>query len=396
MRTEAIGPLGQKALTELAPRLAAIPDDAARRPHADPHAAATTALLVADVLAKDGVASAAELGTVARAILALVVQLGGEYLSDAKSVPGDLFQRAQTIRANAIDEIEKALPNDADVKTWLDAVRLGSGVVDLVYDLRTLVELHSRHAAALPESLAKLPATLRSNADSVEFALRAGESADHGKTRATIAKLWTMFVPAYEAALKSTSDDKRFPPLALIAGHKRARRKPAGVLGAAARRPLPPSAERPPLPAAPPTKAVAIVDPDVLKSDPPPPPPVATPVAPAASFAEMRREPRHLVELEVTVTADATTYLGFTENLSSGGVFVATYAQKRIGSKVTIGITLPDGEAIEVPGVIRWMRQPSGGEGWPGIGVQFEAVPPQHEERLRKFLSRREPLFYDD
>lgn len=401
MRTEAIGPLGQQALKELEPRLAAIGDDAAKRPHADPYAAATTALLVSDFLTKGGNAGAAELGTVARAIVALVTQLGGEYLSDAKSVPGDLFQRAMGVRNNAVTEIGNALPDNGEVKTWLEAIRLGSGVVDLVYDLRTLIDLHSRHT--LPESLAKLPATLKSNADAVEFALRAGEAPEHAKSRTTLAKLWTLFVPAYEKALAAAPPDRKFPTLALIAGHKRSRRKPAGLLGATSAPRAVPKPQGPqqmpplPMPPVPQSKPVEITEAEIVKSDPPPPitPVMApSPAAESKSFAESRREPRHFVELEVNIGSESNFYLGFTENLSSGGVFIATYSLKAIGSKVEIALTLPDGAVLTMPGVVRWLRQPSG-EGWPGIGVQFEKVSAEDEARIRKFLSLREPMFYD-
>jgi uncharacterized protein (TIGR02266 family) len=214
-----------------------------------------------------------------------------------------------------------------------------------------------------------------------------------------------LFVPAYEKALAAAPTDRRFPTLALIAGHKRSRRKPAGVLGAAnAPRAVPkapagaqvkPPLPKPPVPQA---KPVEFLEAEVVKSEPPPPitPAMApSPAAEAKSFAESRREPRHFVELEVNIGSESNFYLGFTENLSSGGVFVATYALKPIGAKVEVALTLPDGATLTMPGIVRWLRQPSG-EGWPGIGVQFEAVSPEDETRIRKFLSLREPMFYDD
>ena len=133
---------------------------------------------------------------------------------------------------------------------------------------------------------------------------------------------------------------------------------------------------------------------DVVRSEPPPPPPVSAPAAPSASFAEARREPRQIIEIEVAVVADAKEYLGITENLSSGGVFVATYSLRPIGSKVAVELAIPGGEPFAVDGVVRWLRQ-SNGEYWPGIGVQFETVSAEQDARIRKFLATREPMFYD-
>jgi uncharacterized protein (TIGR02266 family) len=118
------------------------------------------------------------------------------------------------------------------------------------------------------------------------------------------------------------------------------------------------------------------------------------PIAERASWTEGRRNTRQTLELEVSFATESNFFVGVTENLSSGGVFVATYAQKPIGSRVEIALKLGSGEELRVHGVVKWHRT-SATDGWPGLGVQFEELSKDDEEKIRKFLSLREPMLYD-
>lgn len=413
---------GRRALVELAPRLAGIPEDAIARPHTDPHAAAVTGVLVADYLSQaelgprlteagSSTAAAAELGKIARALHALVEDLGGDYLTDAKSVPGDLLQRGEGVRATILGALEKAFHADLDVVQWIEAIKLGSGVVDLVYDLRTVADLGQRRLSDMGEVRAEAAPAIekaRATADALEFALRAGESAEHAKMRSAIARLWTVFVPAYEkaaaagrAVTRSEGKERHFPPLALVASHRRAQSKPLSLVPGRSSVTPPVVPAPPPLPNATDTGEVR-----VLRSEPPPPLEAAVSPAVAAdvrahaehedrqSWSESRRSHRQTVEIEVGISTESNFFVGFTENLSEGGVFVATYALKPIGSVVDVVLTFPNGEDLRVPGVVRWLRE-SSTEGWPGMGVQFEHLSPADEQNIRKFLALREPMFYD-
>ena len=115
--------------------------------------------------------------------------------------------------------------------------------------------------------------------------------------------------------------------------------------------------------------------------------------APSA-VPDLRHTAREHFELEVGVATESNSWVGFTENLSADGIFVATYAQKPIGARVEIGATLPDGATILLPGIVRWIRD-AGADGWPGIGVGLERVAPEDESRIRALLALREPIFFD-
>ena len=408
---------GARALDALAPRLAKVSDAEIIRPGTDPHAAAVTALLVSDYLGQRGV-EVGDLGQLGRAVIQLVTKLGGEYLSDAKGVPGDLVQRGQAVRIAMLSALEKALGNDAEVVTWLEAIRLGQGIVDLVYDLRSLAQL------ATDKKITDQPiAQAKSSADAIEFALRAGESTDEAHTRLTLGKVWTLFEPAYESlmaagrALPKTKGAPDFPPLVVVASHRRARRRPVSVVpparlsvkphAAVPSAPSPPRLGKPPPPlkittpqepitpiSLPPS---AVEEAEIIEVNEPAPEkrPGSIPPVPGAGWNEGRQSNRHVVELEVGIASDSNFYVGFTENLSAGGVFVATYNQKPIGSELSVVLTLPTGEELRVPGVVRWLRSPSP-DSWPGMGVQFESLDAAQDSLIKKFLAMRDPLFYDD
>jgi uncharacterized protein (TIGR02266 family) len=399
---------GERALAELGPKLDAIAEGDIVRPNADPHGAALTALLVADWLGqpdrRDALGAAGlspesvrELGQLARIILATVTQLGGDYLPADKSVPGELIERASGLRHSMLEKLDHALPNDVEVIAWAEAIRLGTGVIDLVYDLRILAELHERHASVLHAGDATpLAPQARSAADALEFALRSGEGHDQAKRRNTLARAWTLFATAYEkaascarAVTKDGTGPRKFPPLALVATHRRARRKPVSVFPPARR-----SSAPPPGATVTETGNVEIVD---MSHAPAPRRPPSVPPMPAAerqSWSESRREPRQVLELEVGLTSESNFFVGVTENLSSGGVFVATYAHKPIGSRIEIALKLGSGEELRLQGVVRWHRT-SSSDGWPGIGVHFEDLTKDDEDKIRKFLSLREPMLYD-
>jgi uncharacterized protein (TIGR02266 family) len=383
---------GERALAELEGALTAIAEDAIRRPHTDPQGAAATALLVADAQKDE------ELTRYARAILWLVGRLDGEYLPDAKGVPGDLVQRGFAVRTTVLTALEQALHDQPEVMQWVEAIRLGSGVVDLVYDLRTVADVSDQHLPGSDDPTSSAVRSARSAADALEFALRSGESTDDAKVRTTIARLWTLFVPAYEKVTRDTGG--RFPALALVAARRRARKRPVSVVPPP-RITLPPATS---VAAAPERGSVATATAEtpepreVLRSEPPPPPPPRSSpdlLGDRPSWTEGRRARRSLVEIEVSVASESNLYVGFTENVSATGVFIATYASRPMGAKVEVSLSFPDGETLQIPGIVKWLRDAST-EGWPGIGVEFEALSPEDEKKLHAFVALRDPLFYPD
>ena len=104
------------------------------------------------------------------------------------------------------------------------------------------------------------------------------------------------------------------------------------------------------------------------------------------------------VELELTLESDHNFYTGFTENISSGGLFVATRDLKPIGTFMEISFSVPaNSTKITVRCEVRWQRleQPDG-DSMPGIGLRFIDIDPAAAELINSFIAQRGSLFYDD
>jgi len=104
------------------------------------------------------------------------------------------------------------------------------------------------------------------------------------------------------------------------------------------------------------------------------------------------------VELDVTVTSDHNFYAGFVENMSVGGIFIATHQLKPVGSRLEFSVTLPGREQpIKGSGEVRWVRVYSETSNVPpGMGIRFDKLDPDSQRGIEEFLAQREPLFYDE
>jgi uncharacterized protein (TIGR02266 family) len=109
-----------------------------------------------------------------------------------------------------------------------------------------------------------------------------------------------------------------------------------------------------------------------------------------------RSEPRFRVELQVDIFSDSNLYVGFTENLSSAGIFVATHVLRPIGSTVEVNVSFPGRpEPVRCRGEVRWIREHSANrEAWPGMGIRFDHVDDDDKAVLSEFLRTREPIFF--
>jgi uncharacterized protein (TIGR02266 family) len=126
---------------------------------------------------------------------------------------------------------------------------------------------------------------------------------------------------------------------------------------------------------------------------------VSSPGSGAMPAADARRaHTRQDVELEVSLESESNFYMGLTENLSEGGLFIATHQLKPLGTQIDVSFKLPHvAEAIKAKGVVRWVREYSeSSDTMPGLGVRFEHIAPEQVEQIREFLAARAPLFYDE
>ncbi len=120
-------------------------------------------------------------------------------------------------------------------------------------------------------------------------------------------------------------------------------------------------------------------------------------VAPMLDAEHSREHSRFSVDLDVTVGSDHNFYAGFAENLSAGGVFIATHKLKPVGSRIELTINLPEGVQIRATGQVRWIRVfNERSDTPPGMGVRFDDLASPSVALIQGFLSRRDALFFDD
>jgi uncharacterized protein (TIGR02266 family) len=101
-------------------------------------------------------------------------------------------------------------------------------------------------------------------------------------------------------------------------------------------------------------------------------------------------------EVSIDLQSESNFYVGFAEDLSDGGIFVATHLPRRIGTRVEVSISLPEGAPLCAQGTVRWVREYSEAtEGAPGMGVQLDGVSREDIDRILTFARERPPMFFD-
>jgi uncharacterized protein (TIGR02266 family) len=105
-----------------------------------------------------------------------------------------------------------------------------------------------------------------------------------------------------------------------------------------------------------------------------------------------------MVELDLSIGGDHNFYAGFVENVSVGGVFIATHLCRPIGERIEITIHMPQGDSpVRGLGEVRWVRAYSEEDNTPpGMGVRFLELHEGSQESIERFLGLRPPLLVDD
>jgi len=117
-----------------------------------------------------------------------------------------------------------------------------------------------------------------------------------------------------------------------------------------------------------------------------------------AAIAERRLHNRYTIATEVTFESETNFFEGMTENISDGGLFIATLATSPIGTTFDLVFELPDhAPPVRTRAVVRWLREGEDGDTpAPGMGVQFIDLKPEDALRIKWFTSQRDTLLYED
>ena len=109
---------------------------------------------------------------------------------------------------------------------------------------------------------------------------------------------------------------------------------------------------------------------------------------------ERRADPRVQEKIQITWTGDNTFYTGFSNDISRGGIFIATSALIPMYHIVELEISLPQRPApLKMVGEIRWIREEAlEAIGPPGVGVKFLEISEEDLEEIEAFLGERAPI----
>ncbi len=112
----------------------------------------------------------------------------------------------------------------------------------------------------------------------------------------------------------------------------------------------------------------------------------------------VRAHERFSAHVEVSLQSDHNFYTGFTENISSGGLFISTRELLPIGTVFQLQMSLPTMPDCRIDCEVRWQRleQLDNPESVPGMGVRFINLDEQTSRAMNDFIRLRDTLFYDD
>ena len=109
------------------------------------------------------------------------------------------------------------------------------------------------------------------------------------------------------------------------------------------------------------------------------------------------RQQRLQLNAKVTIRSQTNFFMGFSENISEGGIFISTLSAPAIGEQIEVKIPSTNGEdTIDILGTVRWHRRTPDGT-ITGCGVQFSDLSLEAKQSIEEIIRilRKEPLFVD-
>jgi uncharacterized protein (TIGR02266 family) len=104
---------------------------------------------------------------------------------------------------------------------------------------------------------------------------------------------------------------------------------------------------------------------------------------------------RYPCQFEVEFAHDTHFIAGISSDMSTGGLFVATYRSLPVGSPVTLAFDLPSGHRVEARGEVRWARETEHGDSRPGLGIAFTDLSATALAHIVEYCRGRPPLCFE-
>lgn len=99
-----------------------------------------------------------------------------------------------------------------------------------------------------------------------------------------------------------------------------------------------------------------------------------------------RKSRRIAKKIKSQVSApDSLTY-STTHNLSDGGMFISTPDPIAPGTELELSLKLPNGEFMNVTGIVRWTRDEDPDGDPAGMGIEFASITDSEVNKIKKIL----------
>ena len=116
-------------------------------------------------------------------------------------------------------------------------------------------------------------------------------------------------------------------------------------------------------------------------------------------YASRREHLRIPLDIEVTLGSEHNFFVGWSENISEGGLFVATHQLCPLGTRLELTLAAPPQlPKTTVDVEVRWLRKTDEltSDCSPGMGMAFVDLPPHVAQQIHAFVAhRREAMFVD-
>ncbi len=116
------------------------------------------------------------------------------------------------------------------------------------------------------------------------------------------------------------------------------------------------------------------------------------------SSIQQRFHTRAPLDVEITLESEHNFYCGLANDISEGGIFVATYDAPTVGTMVNMDLKLPGtSRSWRVLGIVRWLRELRAScDGCPpGCGIEWVDIPESALSAIGDFVERRDTILYE-
>jgi len=114
-----------------------------------------------------------------------------------------------------------------------------------------------------------------------------------------------------------------------------------------------------------------------------------------AGAAERRTSDRSPFIADLRFGEDVELFTGLSLDISEGGIFVATYTEIPVGTRLVLCFELPDGSMVEARGEVRWTRPQTSDDERPGVGIVFTELPSAAHEQIIALCARQPPFYFE-